>query len=136
MKILRWAAVAAALALSACATTDTTPKVVASAYMVFFGKNESALVGQTEVLDEVVSVLKKYPETRVQITGHRGRYEPRTVDEKRVAAVVEALAQAEIGRERMVAVTAEASAPVGSARDGLEEGNRRVELYVLVPPAS
>ncbi len=134
MKALKWMAALALCAVAGCASVRV-PDVLPSAYMVFFEDGSATIDDQTDVLTEVSLVLAKFPETKLQITGHRSKSEPKDTDERRVEAVVAQLEALKVGSDRLVMLTAEDTAPVGSAKDGLDGGNRRVEMYIVQPPA-
>lgn len=111
---------------------------VTFAEKILFDFDSSALKAASRTqLDQVASVLGKYPETNIVVKGHTDakgsdEYNQR-LSERRAAAVVNYLEEQGVRRSRMTARGYGESMPVAS--NDTEEGraeNRRVELSIKV----
>lgn len=110
---------------------------------IFFDSNKSALRKESSVeIDKVVQLLKDYPEIKIEVDGHTDNKGQDAVNLKlsqaRAEAVVNAIAQKGVTKNRLVAKGFGKTQPIASNTlpngkpdpNGMQQ-NRRVELKII-----
>lgn len=92
------------------------------------------------VLNSVATVLAKYADTAIRVSGHTdntgSRQYNQTLSEKRAGSVAEYLTAQGVGRQRMVVQGLAFDQPIAdNATAAGRAQNRRVEIYILPKPA-